>query len=149
MDTNGDTRMKLKYKLLHHNAKPPAFATDGAACFDLYAASMASGSRSRVYGTGLAFDIPDGYHVELYIRSGLAFKGDFILANAVPIIDNDFIGEVMCKLTYLGNGQPDWPWIGDRIAQGRLVRTTKTELEETETLKETKRGDAGFGSTGK
>jgi dUTP pyrophosphatase len=141
--------MKLKYKLLHPNAKRPVFATDGAACFDLYAASMASGSRSRVYGTGLAFDIPDGYYVALYIRSGLAFNGDFILANGSAIIDADFSGEVMCKLSYLGNGVPDWPWPGDRIAQGRLVRLTKTELEETETLKDTKRGESGFGSTGK
>jgi len=149
MDTSGDTQVKLKYKLLTPDAKAPFFATDGAACFDLYAASVRPGSRSRIYGTGLALDIPEGYYVELYIRSSLAFKGGFILANAVGIIDTDYTGELMCKLVYIDDGDPSWPSIGDRIMQGRLVRIISTELEETDELKQTTRGDKGLGSTGK
>ncbi len=142
--------MKLQYKKLHHQAKPPIFATPDSACFDLTAVSRGDVyGQSRVYSTGLAFMPPSGYYVELYIRSGLAFKYDFILANGVGIIDADFRGEVKCKLTYLGGGKPDWPLPGERIVQGRLVRTAKTQLEEVSDIDETKRGDGGFGSTGK
>lgn len=142
--------MILGIRLLHPAATLPSFATPDAACFDLNATTRGPvTARSRVYGTGLALDIPSGYYVEVYIRSGLAFNRDFILANGVGIIDADYTGEVMCKLVYMGDGQPDWPRLGDRIAQGRLVRMTKTQIELTKEQKETTRGENGFGSTGR
>ena len=142
--------MILSIRPLHPAATLPRFATPEAACFDLTATSRGPvTARSRVYGTGLALDIPSGYYVETCIRSGLAFKGDFILANGVGIIDSDYTGEVMCKLVYMGDGQPDWPRLGDRIAQARLVRLVKTDIQWTEERKETERGEGGFGSTGR
>jgi dUTP pyrophosphatase len=142
--------MKLPVKKLYPSATIPTFATPGAACFDLTATTREGvKGNSRVYGTGLAFSPPDGYYVELYIRSGLAFKQDFILANGVAIIDNDYRGEVKLKLTYLGDGQPDWPLPGERIAQGRLVRQTKTDIHEVTEIEDTQRGEGGFGSTGR
>lgn len=142
--------MILKYTRLTDAANPPVFATLEAACFDLTATSCSIHSpRSRIYGTGIALDIPEGYHVEVCIRSGIAFKSDFILANGVGIIDSDYTGEIMVKLAYIGDDIPDWPWVGDRIAQARLVRNTKTEFVETHEQKQTERGGNGFGSTGK
>lgn len=142
--------MILRYKLQHPHAKPPKFAHDDDACFDLTAAHRGdTDGNSRVYDTGLAFQIPKGYYVELAIRSGLAFNGNFILANGVGIIDAGYTASVKCKLVYLGEGNPDWPRVGDRIAQGRLVRLTKTEFEEVSEIDETERGDGGFGSTGR
>jgi len=140
----------LKYTLLDPSATEPIFATAQAACFDLTATSVkVACSNARIYGTGLAFNIPEGYHLEVYIRSGLAFKYDFILANAVGIVDSDFTGELMVKIAYIGDGNPEWPWVGDRVAQARLVRETKTEFVETHERKQTERGENGFGSTGK
>jgi dUTP pyrophosphatase len=142
--------MILPYKLLHPAAKPPKFSHETDACFDLTAAvRYDTDGNSRVYDTGLAFQIPKGYYVELAIRSGLAFSGGFILANGVGIIDSGYIASVKCKLVYLGEGNPDWPRVGDRIAQGRLVRLTKTELQEVQELDETERGENGLGSTGR
>ena len=142
--------VKLQVKRLHSGAVIPTFATDGSACFDLTAAEAdPPNGNTRVYSTGLAIAAPPGYYVELCIRSGLAFKQGFILANGIGVIDADFRGEVKVMLAYLGSGRPEWPWIGDRIAQGRLVRLTKTEIEEVTSLDETKRGEGGFGSTGK
>lgn len=142
--------MILKYKKVHPKAKSPYFATPDAACFDLVASSRGDvEGNSRIYGIGLSFDIPKGYFVEIAIRSGLAFKDDFILANGVGIIDADFTGEVKCKLRYCGEGHPNWPIPGERIAQGRLVKLVKTEIQETEEVKETQRGENGFGSTGR
>lgn len=62
--------MKLKIQLQHPNAKAPTYATEGAACFDLYAATVDGYSTlgKLVYhgspvtcGTGLAFEVPDGH----------------------------------------------------------------------------------------
>jgi dUTP pyrophosphatase len=141
--------MILKFKQLHPNAVLPAFAHDDDACFDITAINRGQvDHNSRVYDTGLAVDIPNGYYVELYIRSGLAFKHNMILANGVGIIDSGFIGEIKCKLTYLGEGLPYWPRVGDRIAQGRLVKLTKTQIEWVKDIDSTERGNGGFGSTG-
>lgn len=141
--------MKLPYKLTHPNAKPPVFASAKAACFDLVAAERGPVyGNTRAYKLGIAFDIPDGYHIEVYIRSSLAFKRDFTLMNSVGIVDADYKGMVQAKLAYLGEGPADWPRIGDRIVQARLVRETKTEFVPVDTLTESERGEGGFGSTG-
>lgn len=142
--------MILPYKLLHPAARAPKFAHADDACFDLTAAYREpTQGNSRIYGTGLAFQIPKGYYLKLAVRSSIAFKKDMILANAIGIIDAGYRGEIMCKLVYLGDGIPDWPVPGDRIMQGKLEKLTKTELQEVKELDETERGANGLGSTGR
>ena len=142
--------MKLGIKKLHSNAELPEFQTEGAACFDLVATGRESYMGGMLYGTGIAMDIPDGYHVKIYSRSGHGFKHGIRLANGTGIIDSDYTGEVMVKLVS-DTDVPhfDWPYVGDRIAQAMLCRNVKTEIVEVEEIKKTKRGDKGFGSTGK
>lgn len=145
--------MKLPYTIKHPKAQPPVFASDQAACFDLTACTREPvNARSMLYDTGLAFDIPDGYHLKVYSRSGQGFKYDMRLCNSTGIIDADYTGTIKVKLTYDGpvSYRPDWPYVGDRIAQAMLVKNVKTELIEVEEItKETARGEKGFGSTGK
>jgi len=153
--------MKLPVKLTHPKAVLPRLQTDGAACFDLVAVTSEPDGEGRIYGTGLKFDIPDGYHLKVYSRSGHGFKGNgydpnkitFSLANSVGVIDSDYTGEVVVRLVYDGASKPtmnDWPRIGDRVAQAMLVKNVKTDLIEVEEIeKETTRGEDGFGSTGK
>lgn len=144
--------MKLPVKLDHPKAVLPEFKTDGAACFDLTAVSRSPiGSRSVVYDTGVVFDIPGGYHIKVYSRSGHGFNDSLRLANAVGVIDSDYRGPIKVKLTYDGppHGRPDWPMVGDRVAQAMLVKNVKTEIVEVEEVSETERGENGFGSTGK
>ena len=145
--------MKLPYTLNHPKAKPPVFASDQAACFDLTAcAREPSGQRAMIYDTGIVWDIPDGYHLKVYSRSGQGFKYDMRLCNSTGIIDADYLGTSNVKLVYDGpvSYRPDWPIGGDRIAQAMLVKNVKTELIEVEEItKETARGENGFGSTGR
>jgi len=144
--------MKLPYKRNHPAAVPPKFAHDTDACFDLTAATREPHGRSMVYDTGLVFNIPDGYHIKVYSRSGLGFKYDMRLCNSTGIIDSDYLGTIKVKLTYDGpvSYRPDWPMVGDRIAQAMLVKNVKTDLVEVDEIdKETERGDGGIGSTGK
>lgn len=144
--------MKLTYELLHPRAQAPEFKTPGAACFDVVATdSIYMHERARLYPLGLAFDIPIGYYLEFSSRSGHGFNDDLRLANCTGIIDSDYTGEVKIKLTYDGdlNKTPNWPFVGDRVAQARLVRCVKTELASGQVTKQTTRGSNGFGSTGK
>lgn len=135
--------MQVKIKYLHPDAKTPTYATEGAACFDLYAANWDHETRS--FGTGLAFDIPKGWVMKIYSRSGDGFKRGLTLCNSVGIIDSDFRGEVRVKF--------NTPWvfsheIGDRIAQASLEPVSQVTFDVTDEITETKRGQSGFGSTG-
>lgn len=141
----------IKIKLTHPKAKEPVFSSKGAACFDLYAVERnAEGGKAMIYSTGFNVQIPEGYHVEVFSRSGHGFRDDMRLCNCVGIIDSDYRGEIKVKLTH--DGLPymaDWPRVGDRVAQAKLVRNVKTTFTVVDELNETDRGESGFGSTGK
>ena len=143
----------LGVKRLTDTAILPAFATAGAACFDLHADLRADGynqvyfRESEVIRTGLAFDIPEGYALMIYSRSGHGFKNDVRLANCVGVIDSDYTGEVKIKLT-IDNEEGFIVEHGSRIAQAMLIKVPCVQLVEVDELKTTERGANGFGSTG-
>lgn len=140
--------MKLKVKRLSEIAVIPRYATDGAACFDLVSTSRKIGSGgTATYETGLAFEIPKGYVMLVYSRSGHGFKEGLRLSNCTGVIDSDYRGQVMVKLQS-DQPNPDWPRVGERVAQALLVKLPVVEFEEVEELTETKRGNGGFGSSG-
>ncbi len=145
-----DTKMNIKIKKLHPDAIIPKYATKGSACFDLHADSDAivEEDSPSVLHTGIAVEIPDGYAMMIYSRSGHGFKNDTRLANCVGILDSDYRGEILVKLTADKGGQlvvqP-----GDRIAQAMIVPINQVKFEEVNELSETERGQGGFGSTGK
>jgi len=148
--------MNLGVKLIHPGAKLPTYATSGSACFDLYAVSdipreLYQGTSVTV-PTGLIFDIPEGYVLMVYSRSGHGFKHDVRLANCVGIIDSDFRRELMVKLT---RDESPGSWLnqfsieqGDRVAQAMLMPVDHPTLVEVDEVEATVRGMGGFGSTG-
>ena len=153
--------MKLRILKLHENAIVPTYASHGAACFDLYAATVDGKPEVGVTvevgypvicGTGLAFEVPDGYVLEIHSRSGQGFNHDVRLANCAGQIDSDYRGEVMVRLTADANATNLKPRYfvrpGERIAQARLVESPKVTFEVAEQLSITERGDNGLGSTG-
>ena len=142
--------MDIKIKKLHSSAQDPTYGTDGAACFDLYsvADTVVHARDSTVIRTGLVFEIPEGYVMRIYSRSGHAFKYDVRLSNCVGIIDSDFRGEVMVKLANDNNDVSLHVKTGDRIAQAEITPVIRVGFKEVEELSDTKRGEAGFGSTG-
>lgn len=154
--------MNLKIKKLHPNAIVPTYATDGSACFDLYAATVDNASRLGkllshgspvTCGTGLAFEVPEGWAMMVYSRSGHGFKHNTRLANCVGVIDSDYRGELLVKLTM--DDEFIDPEIelevkpGDRIAQAMLIPIKRASFEIVDELSKTKRGTGGLGSTGK
>jgi dUTP pyrophosphatase len=147
--------MKIKVKRTHPEARMPVYATEGAACFDLYAATVTGIDEGvlhpgcqLVVGTGLAFEIPPGYMMRIAPRSGLAFTHS---VEAFPgVIDSDYRGEVKVLLRrwrFVYN-EPMLIKPGDRIAQAFICEVPRLEFEEADELTETARGGGGFGSTG-
>lgn len=144
----------VRFKRLHPDARQPVRASAAAACFDLHAlhgADTRSGSLHRV-GTGLAVELPPGFVMLLFPRSGLAVNHGLRLANCVGVVDSDYRGEVVVAIRSEARGdQPSTSYrinAGDRIAQAMVVRLPDVLLEEVEELSETERGAGGFGHTG-
>lgn len=141
--------MKVKIKKVHEDAVMPTYATDGAACFDLYAAAIKNTTDSTViYDTGLQFEIPQGAVMMIYSRSGHGFKKGIHLANCVGVIDSDYRGNVMVKLESTQTHTSGFPACGERIAQALIIPVQRNEFEFVDELSDTARADGGFGSTG-
>jgi dUTP pyrophosphatase len=147
--------MELKIKRLHPDARMPTYGSDGAACFDLYACApgkvalvMGREAQAATFDTGLAFEIPPGWVMKIYSRSGHGFKNDVRLANCVGVIDSDYRGQVAVRLTADHGINPLPVKDGDRIAQAMLVPVPRVTFCEVDELSETVRGAGGFGSTG-
>ena len=131
-------------------AKMPVYATEGAAAFDFFAAesgTIHSGNPLTI-NTGIQMAIPKGYCLKLYSRSGHGFAKDVRLANCVGIIDSDYRGDIKVKLTPDSRHSHLSVMVGDRIAQGIIVKADKWSFKEVIKLSATKRGSGGFGSTG-
>ncbi len=130
----------------------PYYATPGAAAMDLHACLdepvlLLPGCREMI-PTGIAIALPDpGYVALIFARSGLSIKHGIAPANCVGVIDSDYRGELKVGLQN-SSDQPYTIQPGDRIAQLSILPVIQAELEWTETLEDTQRGDGGFGSTG-
>lgn len=139
----------VRIRKLHPDAQTPTYASDGAAAFDIYALEDAfiQPASAKKIRTGLAFEVPAGYVMHAYSRSGHGFKDGVRLVNCVGVIDCDYRGEVMVGLHNDGSKgyRVDK---GDRIAQAIVQPVTRWTFEEVEELSETARGDGGFGSSG-
>jgi len=140
---------QVKFVKLHPDAKMPTKATEGSACWDLYAAENKDIEEGAIpiISIGIAVEVPKGYFLEMRPRSGLSSES-IIIPNSPCTIDNDYRGEVKVMLRKVGYGFHRII-IGDRIAQCRLVPIIPIEWVEVDKLSETERGEGGFGSTGR
>ena len=129
----------------------PSRQTAHAAGYDVASAEpdlvLAPGER-RAVGTGLAFEIPEGFEMQVRPRSGLALKHGITLPNAPGTIDADYRGELKVILQN-GGTEPFTIRRGERIAQLVFARHEAPELLEADVITETARGAGGFGSTGR
>ena len=145
--------LKIKIKKLVNNAVIPTYSEEGDAGMDLVATSKwYDNNGNTCYGTGLSFEIPEGYVGLLFPRSSNA-KKDLLLSNSVGVLDSGYRGEVMFKFkSTLWQGSYGFGYsyeIGDRIGQIIILPYPQIEFEEAEELSETERNTGGFGSTGK
>ena len=130
----------------------PQYKTEGAAGADICALLEESviikkGSFAMI-PTGLFFEIPQGYEIQVRPRSGLAAKNGVTVLNTPGTIDSDYRGEVKVILINLGSEDFEVK-NGDRIAQIVIAPVTRAFFEQVQVLGETARGSGGFGSTGR
>jgi dUTP pyrophosphatase len=147
--------INLKVKRLTDTAKLPTYAHDGDACFDIYSDGVIEESfdvctmvETELHSTGLQFDIPVGYAMMIYSRSGQGFKFGGRLANCVGVIDSGYRGEIKVKITF-DEQNGGFNKKGDRIAQAMLIPVPVVTFEEVAELSDSERGEGGFGSSGR
>lgn len=144
--------MKLRIKKLKDTAKLPVYGSEFSAGADLYAAEEENVTinphETKLIHTGFAMEIPVGYVGLIYARSGLASKRHLAPANKVGVVDADYRGEVMVALHNHSN-EPQTIDKNERIAQLVIAPFLHVEYEEADELEDTKRGQGGFGSTGR
>ena len=127
----------------------PSYATAGAAGMDLASAedgTLAPMER-RLFATGFAIALPEGYEAQVRPRSGLAWRNGITLPNSPATIDSDYRGELKVALVNLGT-EPFRIERGMRIAQLVVVPVAQVSFDEQAELPASQRGGAGFGSTG-
>ena len=144
--------VKVLIKRLNSEVKLPEYKTIGASGMDLIAFTDKSikvkSKTSALIPTGLTVAFSNDYEIQIRPRSGLAAKNNITVLNAPGTIDSDYRGEI--KVIIYNHGDDDFIINnGDRIAQMILSPVIKMELEETDDLPKTLRGEKGFGSTGK
>ncbi len=139
-------------KKLSPDAVLPSYGSDFAAGADLRACTKEpitiEPHDTKMIGTGLAMEIPEGYMGLIFARSGIASKRGLAPANKVGVVDSDYRGEFMVAL-HNHSSEPQSIDAGERIAQLVIVPYMSAAFEEAEELSETVRADGGFGSTGK
>lgn len=140
--------MKVKVKKLHSDAVIPKYAKPGDAGLDLTATSVKWSDDKVIYGTGLAFEIPEGYFGLLVPRSSNS-KKDLILTNHAGVCDSSYRGEVSFVYRHAISNAPKEYEVGDRIGQLLILPYPQISLVESEELSETERGTGAYGSTGK
>jgi dUTP pyrophosphatase len=170
-----NSKLKVGFFKIHKKVQDPEFATEGSACFDLrfqpqddsllkyYTAwnekreirfsadtteFVIDPGERLLAPTGLILDIPEGYEVNVYPRSGLSFKKGLALANCVGKIDWDYIDPLFVLLHNTSNS-PVTIERYERIAQAQLVELVKYKVLNIAKKPEQKTArDGGFGSTG-
>ncbi len=143
---------KVLIKKLASSVKLPCYKTNGASGMDLMAfisePIILKPQSSSLVPTGISVAFSEEFEIQIRPRSGLAAKNNISVLNTPGTIDSDYRGEI--KVIVFNHGNKEFIINNnDRIAQMILTPVVKMELEETETLPETIRGEGGFGSTGK
>ena len=144
--------VKVLIKKLDSAVKLPEYKTHGASGMDLIAFLKESinvkPKTSSLIPTGISVAFSENYEIQIRPRSGLAAKKNITVLNTPGTIDSDYRGEI--KVIIYNHGDASFTVNnGDRIAQMVLSPVMKIELNETNDLPETFRGEGGFGSTGK
>ena len=148
---NENSKTKINYINKSSN-KNPSYAKEGDSGFDLRAneSGTLKPFERVLVSTGLFFELPKGFELQIRPRSGLAFKHGITVLNTPGTVDTGYRGEIKVLLINLGQDKFKFEK-GDRIAQGVItgrVSSDLGELVEVLDLNESDRGEGGFGSTG-
>lgn len=139
--------MKIKIKKLKENAKLPSYAHPGDVGMDLYAMETVTIKPMEHYRFwhGFALEFPEGYAAIVKDKSSISKAG---LSQMGGVFDAGYRGEYNTHLVNLSS-EPYTVEERDKVSQLVIFPVAIAELEETDTLSESARGEGMFGSTGK
>jgi dUTP pyrophosphatase len=152
-NSNATMYNKIKIKYINKSSnKNPVYAKEGDSGFDLRAneSGELKPLERKLVGTGLYFELPDGFELQIRPRSGLTFKNGVTVLNSPGTVDTGYRGEIKVLLVNISNEIFTWDK-GERIAQGVVAHRISSDfgdLVEVTEINETERGVDGFGSTG-
>jgi dUTP pyrophosphatase len=147
--------MIVKIKKFRENAKVPQKMSELAAGFDLYASEIDREYGFAICKLGIGMTPPAGYKIVFVPRSSLT-KTQWVLQNSPTQGDEDYTGEYQLRFRCIpGYIFETEKWVhepfpykkGDRIGQMFIEKVIDFTFEEVAELKETTRGEGGFGST--
>ena len=144
--------IEMKVRVVHDSIDLPEYETNSSAGMDLRAylpdGSISLDPKQRtLIGTGLFFEIPEGFEVQIRPRSGLALKHGVTVLNSPGTIDADYRGEI--KVILINHGEE--PFLIEhemRIAQMVVSKYQQVQFKLVKELTSSERGSGGFGSTG-
>jgi len=142
----------LSYVKLNSDAIEPKYNYESDSGFDLYSTeeiTIAPMGRGLI-PTGLAFDIKDGFEIQVRSKSGLAINQGLFVLNSPGTVDSGYLGEIKV-IIFNTNTEPFIIKKGMKVAQAVLCpvisgKYVSLELKKELGLKD--RNDKGFGSTG-
>lgn len=144
---------KIPIKFINESSnKNPVYAKEGDSGFDLRSNEngMLKPLERMLVSTGLFFELPDGYELQVRPRSGLAAKHGVTVLNSPGTVDTGYRGEIKVILVNLSNDTFSFEK-GERIAQAVIASRVSSdfgELIEVTNITDSERGSTGFGSTG-
>ncbi len=139
--------MKIKIKKLKDSAKLPSYVHIGDVGMDMFAmetVTVAPMEHIRLWH-GFAMEFPEGYMAKVFDKSSISKAG---LHTMGGVFDAGYRGEYNTHLVNLSN-EPYTIEEGDKVSQLVIIPVVIAELEETDILSESDRGEGSFGSTGK
>lgn len=145
-------KLELKYRKDHANSVDPIYNYDSDSGFDLFSVDEVHflPFERKLVSTGLFFDIPENYEIQVRTKSGLAIKQGLVVLNSPGTVDQGYTGEVKVILMNMNNYAITVEQ-GQKIAQAVLspvVSGKWVKLIEQNKINHKERGENGFGSTG-
>ncbi len=130
----------------------PLYASSGASGADVYSkleeTIIMGPGESALIPTGLFFEIPEGYEIQVRPRSGLALKSQITVLNTPGTIDSDYRGEL--KIILINHGKQNFVVENNmRIAQLVVAKVVRAEFVLASEISTSARGSGGFGHTGR
>ncbi|NGX51639.1 MAG: Deoxyuridine 5'-triphosphate nucleotidohydrolase [Chlamydiae bacterium] len=137
--------------VVEEGADLPFYATEEASGADVRAHIQEELTievgETKLIPTGLRFEIPSGFEIQVRPRSGLALKHGLTVLNTPGTIDSDYRGEL--QIILINHGKAPFTLLPNmRIAQIVFSPVARAHFYKKSSLSTTARGERGFGHTG-
>jgi len=148
-----DYKLNLGFEKIHPDTITPKYNYKDDSGFDLHTVEeiVLPPFGRALAPTGLKFNLPKGYEMQVRSKSGLAINHGLMVLNSPGTVDLSYKGEIKVILFNTNNSElviPKGQKVGQAVicpvAVGRHIRF----VEEIVDINSSERKDGGFGSTG-